>query len=699
MQASDFETGFAAPIRDALSRGAGAEALTAALDATAAHPDDAQALRLLAAAQRAAGDPAQALRSIDRAIALAPDDADAHFERAGLLLGARQLDDAQAALARSIGLDPNLFGAYLLQAQLALGRGDLDEADRLRRLAARVAPDHPHLAAIEGMLALRRGDAAGAQAVLAAALQRTPDDAQLGYALGFTYMQLGHLAFAEQVFRNVLAQNPDAGSLRSLIADLLRQQGRPDEAVAELAPLLADPEHATPGLRAIAGELELAAGHPERALPWLREALGAQPNNRRTLMALMEAWHQLGAGDDARATLDTALATSSELTDLWHARLSCEPVGDDSAHAVVARWLAAMPESVEALEAHMALQDMAGDGAGMDAAAQRIVAIQPGRSSGELRLLTGLLERDPVAAIARLDDLIRQTSSDDNRQLLRSWLGLAQDRAGRTTDAVATWSALEAEAAPNRLPLPDIGTPRTTWPALAPQQEDASAIALLWGAPGSGVERIAGLLDGVVEPFRADRFSAHPPHDLLQNYRTTAALLDGTQDPAEVIADWRALLPQRGIADGRVIDWLPWWDNALLLALRPQLPDALLLIALRDPRDMLLDWLAFGAALPPLAMASPLVAATWLAQVLSQIVTLHEENLYPHRLLQLDAAFNDPQALANLISAAIETPLPAPAAGSLGPPRFPAGHWRVYNEALTAPFAALTPVARRLGYE
>ncbi len=699
MHDPDFETRFAAPIRDALSRGAGAEALTAALAATTAHPNDAQALRLLAAAQRAAGDPAQALRSIDRAIALAPDDADAHFERAGLLLGERQLDAAQAALARSIGLDPNLFGAYLLQAQLALGRGDLDEADRLRRLAARIAPEHPQLAAIEGMLALRRGDPARAQVVLASALQRTPDDAQLGYALGFAYMEQGHLAFAEQVFRNVVARHPDAKNLHALIADLLHQQGRTAEAAAEIAPLLADPMYATPSLRRIAGELELAAGHPERALPWLRESFAAQPQDQRTLLALSEAWRRLGAGEEARTTLDAALATSPLVAELWQARLAFEPVGGDTVHAVVARWLAAMPDAMPALEAQMALQDMAGVSAAAEATAQRIVAVEPGRSSGELRLLQGLLQRDPAAAVTHVERLLARAPSAESRRLLQGWLAIAQDRAGQASAAVASWSRLHADAVAQQLPLWPPSAPRTDWPALAAPAPTTGAVGFLWGPPGSTVERVAAVLANGLTAFRADRFNPTPPPDGLQQFRTIADLDAGTLAAAALVTQWRAGLPERGVDDGQIVDWLPYWDNALLLALRPQLPEALLLIALRDPRDMLLDWLAFGSLLPPLALASPLVAATWLAQVLDQLATLHEQDLFPHRLLRLDTLLDDAQALAAAVSAAIETPLPAPPAAMLGPPRFPAGHWRAYADALAAPFAALTPVARRLGYE
>ena len=151
------------------------------------------------------------------------------------------------------------------------------------------------------------------------------------------------------------------------------------------------------------------------------------------------------------------------------------------------------------------------------------------------------------------------------------------------------------------------------------------------------------------------------------------------------------------MSDGLVVDWLLFWDNQLLRALRPQLPDALLLIALRDPRDMLLDWLAFGAPASPLAIASPLSAAQWLAGVLDQVATLHEQDLQPHRLLRLDAVVDDAAALTTLVGTALGTTLPIPTGKAF--PRFPPGHWRGYAEPLAEAFAALTPVARRLGYE
>src|SRR6476469_7726997 len=160
---------------------------------------------------------------------------------------------------------------------------------------------------------------------------------------------------------------------------------------------------------------------------------------------------------------------------------------------------------------------------------------------------------------------------------------------------------------------------------------------------------------------------------------------------------WRASLPARGVEDGQIVDWLLFWDNQLLQPLRALMPDALLLFVLRDPLDMLLDWLAFGATASPLAIASPLTAANWLASVLDQIATLHEQDLHPHRLLRLDAVVDDAAALTTLVGNAIGATLTIPADSAYR--RFPPGHWRGYAEPLAAAFDVLTPAARRLGYE
>ncbi len=680
------------PIIDALRRGAHDEALTTARGLAAEHPHDAQALRWLGAAQAAAGDRSAALESIDRAIALAPDDGDLQFQRAGLLLGTGQGAAADDALARSVQLDPNQFGAYVMQAQLALARNELDEAERLQRLAARLEPEHPWLRAIEGTLALRRGDVEGAQAILSAAAQQAPDDPQVRQALGFAYMAGGHHAFAEQAFRGVLDTVRDTGALRGLVAELMRRQGRPAEAAAELEPLLADPATATPSLRRFAAELHLVSGRHDLALPLLREALAAQPRDRRSYNALIECWRRNGDVEDARQTLESAVAAAPDNPDAWRARLAFEPMPAESALQVVDRWLDAMPGFVPALEARMAVLGALGRAQDAQAVAQQIVEREPGHGQAELRLIDGKLRSDPASAIAHIDGLLAQ-AGPEHRPLLEAWKALALDRHGNHASAARAWQALHAGEAPKRLPLPAMTAAQVELPM--PAGTGGEHVSLLVGFPGACVDAVVALLAGIAPALRADRLGSQPPQDLLQNFNTPARLRSGELTGAAVADSWQQALPAREIQHD-IIDWLLWWDNALLLALRERLPQALVVFALRDPRDMLLDWLAFGAT-PPLRMESPLAAAHWLAQALEHAAVLHEQDLQPHALLRVDEAVADPVRLARVTGEAFGVALPEPEGLAL-PPRFPAGHWRAYRDALAEPFALLTPMAVRLGY-
>lgn len=682
-------------VLDALRRNAPGDALRAARELVSEQSENPQAHRLLASALRISGDLEAALASIDRAIALAPEEATLHLERAGLLLGGRRLDAAQLALAQASGLDPNQFEAHVLQAQLALGRGDLSAADQHNKLAARIAPDHAEVAAIRGMLALRRGNAAQALPILAQAAQAAPDNLQVLYALGFAYMEQGHLAFAEQAFRGVLEKTPDAAGLRGLISSLLSRQGNHGQAAAELVPLLDDPASDTPALRMIAGGLEMQANRPQQAVAHFKSVLARRGDDRAVLASLIDAWRWLDDQGDARATLDAALATTPASHDLWLARLMVESRGDSHAQAVAERWLAAMPEHVPALEARMSLFAAQGDNLAAESLAHRIVKLEPGRISAEVLLVDSALSRDPQAGLDRVRGLIAKATDPQSQWSLRGWLGLLQHHAGRFSEATATWAALAAEQSPQRLPLPPTSEPRAQWPVLAQQLPTDPLVVLLWGLPGSAVERMAAVLGAAGAALCADRLGPNPPSDGLQNYNTIPALASGELSGAQMVTEWRAQLPARGYAEGHIIDWLLFWDNALLLGMRPQLPEAVLVIALRDPRDMLLDWLAFGSPMP-FALVSPQHAASWLAAVLNQVASLHEQDLFPHRLIRMDDIAEDPVGVVAALSQALGVVMPVPDA--FGQAHFPAGQWRDYADALAEPFAMLAPVAKRLGY-
>lgn len=688
-------------ILDALRRGDHAQAQELARAAIDADPGDARAHRLMAQALRLAGDHQGGLEAADRAIAISPDDSDLYLLRAGLLLGAGKVDEGRQALDRAIELDPNQLGAYLMQAELALGRNDLDEAERVARVAGRLAPGHPVLQSVEAMVALGRGDNKRALALVAPALEEVPDDPQVLNAAGFIYLANDHFAFAEQAFRRLRERKPDHHALRRALAELMVRQGRPAEALEELEPLLDMPGLATPDTQRFAGELALRLGDPERALRWLRGALAAMPADRRTLDLAMAAWGRLGNTDDARNALEALLSTSPEVGQLWHARFSVE--GDASAAAaVLERWMAAHPDAVEAHEGRMRLQMAAGDMAGVEASLARILELAPDHQPAQSRMLDLLAARDPAAAVEFVQGLLARSEAageDAGQQWrLRAWLGRAHGLAGDPAAAVDAWADGYARMAAKMLPLPRLTAADAPRAAPAEAPADAAPLTFLVGLPGSGVLHAARLFEGVVGQFRGDRFGPRPPADPLQELDVAARLADGSLDPAVVAAQWRQALPARGLEpDGPVVDWLLHWDNALLDVIGPHLPRARILVALRDPRDMLLDWLALGTNLP-LRMETPEAAAEWLAAALGHVAELEQRNLHPHAVLRLDESINAPRAMAVPVGAALGVDLPVPPEHLFGGRRYDAGQWRVFAAPLAEAFATLAPVAVRLGY-
>ncbi len=688
-------------IIDALRQGNGMQALELAREWAASEPGNAQAHRLLAAALRQAGEQEAALESIDRAIGLAPDEAGLYLERAGLLMSARKLDEAQVELARSTGLDPNLFASYLAQAQLALLRGQPDEAERLNRLAGRVSPNHPQLASIDGMVALQRNDADRAIGIVSSALKHVPDDEQLRYVLGFAYMGKQLWAFAEQALRPLAETSTHSRNLRPLVAGLVARQGRHREAAEWLQPLLENPATSTPALRRMAGQLLLASGDPEQARPLLLAALAEQPDDHATLSTLLTYWRQQGQQEQARQTLEAALVTAGQDTpNLWLARLSVEEVGSDEASRIVERWVSSYPQSLPALEARMAAHAHRRNRDEAEKIARQILTLMPGHIGALATELDALQARSPEAAVERVEALLTQTPSEPARDILLNWLARAQDHAGRHAEAASNWISLATRRAASSRPLPPLG-PLAEQPkhGLLPSftanpQVPAADTIFLWGLPGSGVERIAEILS-VFTAFRNDRFGPQPPNDGFQDFSSVENLSTGKLGGALLVQEWRQGLPKRGINDGRVIDWLVWWDNAFLHALRPHLSNGMLLAVVRDPRDMLLEWLAFGSP-SQIGMASPLQAAEWMAAQIEQILVMNRDALYPHALVRIDGIENDPVALAEALKTTAGLQPPVPQQGM--PVFFESGHWRRYAETLAESFAILTPAAVALGY-
>ena len=137
------------------------------------------------------------------------------------------------------------------------------------------------------------------------------------------------------------------------------------------------------------------------------------------------------------------------------------------------------------------------------------------------------------------ENLLPQAQDPSSRARIEPWLALAA-RSRRPAGAGGAAVAIPACGA-GRAAGRAVDSERRAR-KLAPRWASSMAkrrAALLWGAPGSGVERIAGLLSGMLPALRSDRFGPRPPRDLLQRFTAIGELQLGTLAPEEVVSRWR----------------------------------------------------------------------------------------------------------------------------------------------------------------
>lgn len=675
---------------EALQRGDYDTAAAAARELIQAEPENADAYHLYGLARHGLGDLDGASASLDQAIALAPDRASYHLSRAQVSLARREIDQARGELEAAVRLDPNQLGAYVLLSNLALSRRDLEDAERQARLALRVNPEHPHALAALGNFEAARGNHEEAVKVLDLAAKRAPEDGMVLAALGLAYQAAGHHAFAEQALRRAIALQPRVTGLRWSLVEALRAQGRLVDALADIEALLA----ANPGdprARGTRGEILMRKGQLDDALAEFRTLLEEYPRHTVALDAALAVHRQRDDRQGARDLVEDLLARDPLAEHLWQTRLNLE-IGDAAAmEQTLARWLAAVPQSpvVHELKARMA--EARGDTAGARDWTDRGLGLAANYLPLHMLRIRLDLDADPAAVLARVGDLLPQVEPAVARGQLLAWRGLALDRLDRTAEAAESWLAMRA------LPLPGAPLPASL-PAGQPVPADGGpSPRLIWSAPGAAGERLVTLLRGHPECVLAD--------DRLGSAQRADGLGPGRADDGEdakVLPMWRHLLARAGIEAHRVVEWLPHWDARM----QSSLPGSRLLVILRDPREMLLNWLVYGS---PQGYRFPGVeaAADWMAQALAPLLERLQAGDTSVRLLRGEAIDADPAAAAaelaehfGLETAPGTSHYPQTGIGLGGHPNhFPAGHWRRFSEGpLADAFARLGPTAQALGY-
>lgn len=673
----------------ALRAGDTATALATANRWTTAEPQSAEALFWLAQACGAAGDLAGAGDALDRALAVAPQRADLLTLRGYLDLQGRDLTKAEASLSGALAQDPNQFPAYIALAHLALARGDRADAERHVTFAKRIQPEHPRVLLLDAMLAAAQpGQAERVLPLLTAAAERAPNDPMVMSALGMAFLERQHFAFAEQSLRKALALSGASPALNAPLIAALDGQGKRDEALAVAEAWVA--QTGDPAAHWNRAQLRLTAGQLEGARADLDAVLAVFPYHVQAFELAMQLLGQAEGQPAVLAALETRVAADPGFALAWRLLLNLQPI--DAAPALVQRWLDATPDHPAALDVAATLAEREGRQGDALAYAERALAAEPRlRESALLRArATALLT--PEAAVARMEALLAAASTPEQARSLSGWQAHALHRAGRVDEALRAWGRMWMGGPAFGLPLPNPEPAAKATPA-----EDGGAGRLLWGPPGSRVERVhAALIPALPNRLMIDRFR-QPMRD--DGFNPLRAAPDHAM--AGTAARWRQPLEAAGLDPSNLVDALPFWDGWTQATLH----GTTLVAVLRDPRDLLLNWMAWGSA-AGFAFPSPAMAAAWLHRQLDQLLAAEAAN--PQQVIRIDADLldRDPAALAAQLAAAfgldaaadIDAALALATAPNGAPTDFAAGTWRQYAEPMKALFVPLGEMAVRLGY-
>lgn len=264
--------GLAQTLND-LNRPAEAEAQCRSL--LASDPNDADAWEILALALTGLERPLDAEAAHRRAIALKPGDAVAHHNL-GALLASLERPEAMASLETAGQLGAVGYEVAYNRGRAALNAGDVEAAETSFARAAELEPLNLEVQRTLARIRFMRGDPAFARS-LGAAVRAHRDHIPLQNLLAELLWRAGELSGAETLLRDVVARASGDTATRSMLAMVLMDEGRLDEAEAEALEAAAGTSSSGPAVAANLVTILLARGRAEEAQPFIAAQLQRAP--------------------------------------------------------------------------------------------------------------------------------------------------------------------------------------------------------------------------------------------------------------------------------------------------------------------------------------------------------------------------------------------------------------------------------------
>lgn len=520
---------------------------------------------IIGACQQAQGRDDEALDTLQQAVARDDSRAESWFQLGRARRGAGDEEGASEALEKAVVLDPNHALARVELGHQALAAGERETAQAHYRTALRAQTDCvPALVGLAERL-LDSGDVDQAYELSARAVRLRPDSIEAQVAAARVFMRRGHPDFAERCLENALSAAPDSAELHRAMARLLLQRGRAEESLAAAA-----------------------------------EARRCGAGDHRLSLLEVRALHRLGRLSEARRRLE-ALSAHQPLDAAGVLMLAELRLSDGDARGatdLIEQLDGEWPEAGQLLRARLA--EMSGEGARAAELAAALHEDGSGRIRRQSRLLSARLAMagdQPQACIEALQPLAEEGDDDP---LVHWMLARALDRAGRHEEAAVHlprtgWRVpplLRSAAAqmPSELYDALAAFEPDGWPSRAPDDGRAQPVFIL-GWPGSGRDQ---LLAALVEQWTTrvlDREGAARRREIL-GLPAWPAQLAALDDGRVRLARKRYLRQVSG--DGGPVLEPMWLPLAALPAIARLFPNATVVLADADVRDLELDWRLAG---------------------------------------------------------------------------------------------------------
>jgi tetratricopeptide (TPR) repeat protein len=179
--------------------------------------------------------PARARETLASVFEVPPASAAAHLVTAQMMIRLEHETLARAELEKAIAAQPNIPRAHFLLGQLALFRGRLDECIVFTRQELALNPGDSMALYQLGDALVRQSNWDAAIGALQRSLWLNPFYSGPYILLGKAYTRKGQRATAEAMLRRAIQYDPNNRTAHYLLAQLLQQAGRLEEARQEFA--------------------------------------------------------------------------------------------------------------------------------------------------------------------------------------------------------------------------------------------------------------------------------------------------------------------------------------------------------------------------------------------------------------------------------------------------------------------------------